>query len=110
MVLGMRLYAGASYSPNRLSGSVAQCIGYALYSPAPPFPVIVLGFAINGFGLSVQVCSRRLPVLNDVSNFSGKDAGANGFVASMKDNAQVKMGLLHAAYGADYHKKSISFG
>ncbi|KIP12094.1 hypothetical protein PHLGIDRAFT_113885 [Phlebiopsis gigantea 11061_1 CR5-6] len=63
-------------------GSVAQCVGYALDAPAPPFPVMVLAFAINGFGIALQ------------------DAGANGFVASMKDNAQVKMGVLHAVYGA----------
>ncbi|KIJ05092.1 Drug:H+ antiporter-1 family protein, partial [Paxillus involutus ATCC 200175] len=29
-----------------------------------------------------------------------QDAQANGFVASLKDNAEAKMGLLHAAYGA----------
>lgn len=34
---------------------MAQVIGYALESPAPPFPVLVLGYAINGFGLSLQV-------------------------------------------------------
>ena len=28
-----------------------------------------------------------------------EDAQANGFVASLKDNAETKMGLLHAAYG-----------
>ncbi|KIP01300.1 hypothetical protein PHLGIDRAFT_367247 [Phlebiopsis gigantea 11061_1 CR5-6] len=63
-------------------GSAAQCVGYALDAPAPPFPVLVLAFAVNGFGIALQ------------------DAGANGFVASMKDNAQSKMGVLHAAYGA----------
>lgn len=36
-------------------GSVAQVIGYALEAPAPPFPVFVLGYAINGFGLALQV-------------------------------------------------------
>jgi len=39
-------------------------------------------FAINGFGLAVQ------------------DAQANGYVASLKNNAETKMGILHAAYGA----------
>jgi len=29
-----------------------------------------------------------------------QDAQANGFVASLKDNASEKMGMLHAAYGA----------
>ncbi|KAI0760312.1 MFS general substrate transporter [Fomes fomentarius] len=62
-------------------GSLAQVIGYSLEAPAPPFPAFVLGYAINGFGLSLQ------------------DAGANGFVASLKDNAATKMGVLHAVYG-----------
>ena len=38
-----------------ITGAVAQTIGYALEAPAPPFPVFVLGFAINGFGLALQV-------------------------------------------------------
>ena len=29
-----------------------------------------------------------------------QDAGANAYVASLKDNASVKMGILHAVYGA----------
>ncbi|KAI0828615.1 major facilitator superfamily domain-containing protein [Trametes gibbosa] len=62
-------------------GSMAQVIGYAIEAPAPPFPALVLGYAINGFGLSLQ------------------DAGANGFVASLQDNAATKMGILHAVYG-----------
>ncbi|KAH9899251.1 MFS general substrate transporter [Cubamyces lactineus] len=62
-------------------GAFAQVAGYALEAPAPPFPVFVLGYAVNGFGLSLQ------------------DAGANGFVASLKENAATKMGVLHAIYG-----------
>ncbi|PIL23359.1 MFS general substrate transporter [Ganoderma sinense ZZ0214-1] len=62
-------------------GSAAQVVGYCLESPAPPFPVFVLGYTINGFGMGLQ------------------DAGANGFVASIKDNATTKMGILHAVYG-----------
>lgn len=30
-------------------------IGYALMAPAGPFPVFVLGFVFNGFGISLQV-------------------------------------------------------
>ncbi|KAI0760315.1 MFS general substrate transporter [Fomes fomentarius] len=63
-------------------GSVTQVIGYALEAPAPPFPVFVLGYVANGFGIALQ------------------DAGANGFVASLKENASAKMGILHAIYGA----------
>ncbi|KAI0763030.1 MFS general substrate transporter [Trametes elegans] len=62
-------------------GALAQVAGYALEAPAPPFPVFVLGYAVNGFGLSLQ------------------DAGANGYVASLKENASTKMGILHAIYG-----------
>ncbi|OBZ67290.1 Bypass of stop codon protein 6 [Grifola frondosa] len=51
------------------------------------FPVKVMAIgasaqAIGGFGIALQ------------------DAGANGFVASLKDNASTKMGILHAVYGA----------
>ena len=62
-------------------GSVAQVIGYAIDTPAPPFPALVLAYAINGFGLALQ------------------DAGANGYVASYKHGAATKMGILHAVYG-----------
>lgn len=37
-------------------GAVAQVIAYILTAPAPPFPVFILGFAINGFGVALQVC------------------------------------------------------
>ncbi|KIJ23443.1 hypothetical protein M422DRAFT_39610 [Sphaerobolus stellatus SS14] len=60
-------------------GGVAQIIGYAMMAPAPPFPVLVIGFVINGFGIALQ------------------DAQANGFVAASEDRAL--MNFLHAAYG-----------
>ncbi|KAH9846506.1 MFS general substrate transporter [Lenzites betulinus] len=62
-------------------GAVAQIIGYALEAPAPPFPVFVAGYFVNGFGIALQ------------------DAGANGYVASLKENTSTKMGVLHAIYG-----------
>ncbi|EJF59568.1 MFS general substrate transporter [Dichomitus squalens] len=62
-------------------GSLAQVIAYTIEAPAPPFPVFVIAYAINGFGLALQ------------------DAGANGFVASLKENAATKMSVLHAVYG-----------
>ena len=37
------------------AGALAQIIGYSLEAPAPPFPVFVLGYAVNGFGMSLQV-------------------------------------------------------
>ena len=64
---------------------MAQVAGYALEAPAPPFPVFVMGYAINGFGMSLQ------------------DAGANGFVVSLKDNATTKMGILITTSKAKAH-------
>ncbi|KAI0716680.1 MFS general substrate transporter [Earliella scabrosa] len=64
-----------------LIGAFAQIVGYVLEAVAPPFPVFVLGYAANGFGIALQ------------------DAGANAYVASLKDNAAAKMGILHAIYG-----------
>ncbi|KAI0066103.1 MFS general substrate transporter [Artomyces pyxidatus] len=63
-------------------GSVAPLIGYCLQAPAPPFPLFCLSFCFNGFGLALQ------------------DAQASGYVASYKENAASRMGLLHAFYGA----------
>jgi len=58
-----------------------QMVAFSIKASAPPFPVFVMAFAINGFGASLQ------------------DAQANGFVASYKNNAAAKMGIIHAAYG-----------
>ncbi|KAI9458666.1 MFS general substrate transporter [Lactarius psammicola] len=62
-------------------GSAAQMVAFGIQASAPPFPLFVIAYAINGFGASFE------------------DAQANGFVASYKDNAAAKMGILHAAYG-----------
>lgn len=62
-------------------GTVFQVIGYSIEATAPPFPVFILGYAINGLGMALQ------------------DAQANGFVASLRDDPETKMGILHAAYG-----------
>ena len=37
-------------------GSILQVIAYAIQSSAPPFPVFVLAYFINGVGMSFQVC------------------------------------------------------
>ncbi|KAI6019817.1 MFS general substrate transporter [Pisolithus orientalis] len=63
-------------------GSLFQVVAYCFESAAPPFPLFVLGYAINGVGMALQ------------------DAQANGFVACLRDNPEMKMGILHAAYGA----------
>jgi hypothetical protein len=56
-------------------------IAFSIQASAPPFPLFVIAYTINGFGESLA------------------DAQANGFVANYKDNAAAKMGILHAAYG-----------
>jgi hypothetical protein len=63
-------------------GSVLQQVAYALQIPALPFPAYVMSFTINGIGLAMQ------------------DAQANGYTASMKENPETRMGILHAAYGS----------
>ncbi|KAF7977354.1 hypothetical protein HWV62_4157 [Athelia sp. TMB] len=61
-----------------------KVVAYALEAAggSVPFPVFVLGYTINGIGMALQ------------------DAQANGYVAGLRDNAEAKMGMLHAAYGA----------
>ncbi|PFH48670.1 hypothetical protein AMATHDRAFT_64868 [Amanita thiersii Skay4041] len=63
-------------------GSICPIIAQILQSLALPFPVFVMSFTINGFGMALL------------------DAQSNGYVAMLKDSPQTKMGLLHAAYGA----------
>ena len=36
-------------------GSVLQMIGYCIEASALPFPAFVLGYAINGVGMALQV-------------------------------------------------------
>ncbi|KAK7044714.1 MFS domain-containing protein [Favolaschia claudopus] len=62
--------------------SVCQVIAYAIQAPAPPFPVFAASFVLSGVGIAIQ------------------DAQANGYIASLKHNPEIKMGLLHGAYGA----------
>ncbi|KAJ6624694.1 major facilitator superfamily domain-containing protein [Mycena sp. CBHHK59/15] len=57
-------------------------VGYSLQAAAPPFPVFVLSCAFNGIGVSIL------------------DAQANGYVASLSQNSEARMGYVQAAYGA----------
>jgi hypothetical protein len=41
------------------SGAVSQALTYAIQSPAPPFPVMILANILAGFGMALQV---RYPV------------------------------------------------
>ncbi|KAK7056396.1 hypothetical protein VNI00_002950 [Paramarasmius palmivorus] len=63
------------------AGALLQVVGYTLQSTGLPFPAFILAYAINGVGIAIQ------------------DAQANGFVAAIKENAETKMGILHAIYG-----------
>ncbi|KAK7022289.1 MFS domain-containing protein [Favolaschia claudopus] len=63
-------------------GSLGPIVAYVIQAPAPPFPLFILSFVINGVGIAIQ------------------GAQANGYVASLKNNSEIKIGLLHGAYGA----------
>ncbi|KAJ7189055.1 major facilitator superfamily domain-containing protein [Mycena filopes] len=65
-----------------ISSSCFSGVAYALQAAALPFPVFVLAGVINGIGLAIQ------------------DAQANGYVASLANNSDAKMGYVQAAYGA----------
>lgn len=58
-----------------------QCIGYAIQAPAPPFPLYLISFFVNGLSMGLQ------------------DAQANLLCSRLSD-ITTKMSLLHAIYGA----------
>ncbi|SJL13468.1 uncharacterized protein ARMOST_16912 [Armillaria ostoyae] len=62
-------------------GSLFQVVSYAMESPHPPFPVMVLAYALAGFGGALQ------------------NAQGNGLVGSLKEHKTTKLNMLHAAYG-----------
>ncbi|KAL1727127.1 major facilitator superfamily domain-containing protein [Schizophyllum commune] len=80
--LSTRLGFGKRLTDELCSGSALQVIAYAVDATAPPFPVLCVAYAVNGAGMSLQ------------------DAQTNGYVASLTENQEAKMGMLHAAYGA----------
>ncbi|KAG2032534.1 MFS general substrate transporter [Suillus americanus] len=63
-------------------GSLCQVLAYCIESSGPPFPVFIFAYFINGIGLALQ------------------NANSVSYVASIKENAEVKMGLFMAVYGA----------
>ncbi|KAF4620264.1 hypothetical protein D9613_001062 [Agrocybe pediades] len=63
-------------------GAIFQGISFAAEACAPPFFFFVLTFFVGGLGMALQ------------------DAQANGFMATVKHDGEIKMGLLQAAYGA----------
>ncbi|KAH8104025.1 MFS general substrate transporter [Cristinia sonorae] len=62
-------------------GAALQLSAYVILSIGGPFPLMCLAFGIAGFSLALQ------------------NAQANGFVGGLKENAEIKMSLLHASYG-----------
>ncbi|KAG1840110.1 MFS general substrate transporter [Suillus tomentosus] len=63
-------------------GSLCQVLAYCIESTGPPFPVFVFAYFINGIGLALQ------------------NANAVGYVACLKENAEAKIGVFAAVYGA----------
>ncbi|KAJ7079361.1 major facilitator superfamily domain-containing protein [Mycena crocata] len=63
-------------------GAACQVAAYTIQAPAPPFPLFLISFAINGIGIAIQ------------------NAQNNAYVASLRQNPELYMGMLHASYGA----------
>ncbi|KAI1791193.1 MFS general substrate transporter [Ganoderma leucocontextum] len=61
--------------------ATSQAFGYVLAAPAPPFPVFLLSYLLNGFGISLQL------------------SASNSFVASYKDGVSTRLAVLHSFYG-----------
>ncbi|KAG1903206.1 MFS general substrate transporter [Suillus fuscotomentosus] len=64
----------------KVDGSLCQVLAYCIESTGPPFPVFVFAYFINGIGLA--------------------NANAVGYVACLKENAEAKIGVFAAVYGA----------
>ncbi|KAK0234023.1 MFS transporter [Armillaria fumosa] len=80
---GTNVYLNERYGFGKIMfiGSLFQVVAYAMESPQPPFPVMVMGYAMAGFGMSLQ------------------NAQGNGLVGSLKEHKTTKLNMLHAAYG-----------
>ncbi|KAG0695917.1 MFS general substrate transporter [Suillus ampliporus] len=65
-------------------GSLCQVVAYSIQSSGPPFPAFIFAYFINGIGLALQA----------------SNANSVGYVASIKENAELKMGVLMAGAGA----------
>ncbi|KAK7044701.1 MFS domain-containing protein [Favolaschia claudopus] len=63
-------------------GAIMQVVGYSIQAPAPPFPLFLISFTFNGFGIAVQ------------------NAQSNAYVVNLRHNSELYMGMLHASYGA----------
>ncbi|PPQ80104.1 hypothetical protein CVT25_001472 [Psilocybe cyanescens] len=64
-----------------LNGSILQSVAFINQSLALSFPLFVAAFYVGGIGMAIQ------------------DAQANGYIATVKHNGELKMGFLQASYG-----------
>ncbi|KJA21447.1 hypothetical protein HYPSUDRAFT_67788 [Hypholoma sublateritium FD-334 SS-4] len=80
-VANMYLTPYIGFGKTVVLASLCQVIAYSIQATAPPFPVFILAYTINGVGIAIQ------------------DAQANGFVATLSRRPETKMGVLHACYG-----------
>ncbi|PBL00129.1 MFS general substrate transporter [Armillaria gallica] len=80
---GTNIYLNERYGLGKIMfiGSLFQVVSYAVESPQPPFPVMVMAYALAGFGMSLQ------------------NAQGNGLIGSLKEHKTTKLNMLHAAYG-----------
>lgn len=78
-LLNVPLSERLGYGKLMALGSAFQAIAYAIDAAALPFPVLCIGYAINGVGMAILV------------------AQSIGYVAFLKDKA--RMGILNAVYG-----------
>ncbi|KAJ6487637.1 MFS general substrate transporter [Mycena sanguinolenta] len=67
-------------------GAFLQVAAYSLQAPAPPFPLFVISFSLSGFGIGPP-------------SFRMQNAQTNAYVASLRLNSELYMGMLHASYG-----------
>ncbi|KAF5327217.1 hypothetical protein D9619_005088 [Psilocybe cf. subviscida] len=104
-------------------GALFQVAGYSIQGSAPPFPLFVIGFGLNGFGMALQNAHANgfVAALGHASSNPGQEAPSHPSqtrpssitrapgiaaeesalpAASTKARASgAKMGFLHAAYG-----------
>lgn len=78
--------------------------GYRLCNPSAWTPVSCICFCIrNQWGWHSSTGRWKILLLSTTPVYMDiQDAQANGFVATLKDNPEAKMGILHAAYGRSF--------
>ncbi|KAG2109891.1 MFS general substrate transporter [Suillus discolor] len=79
-------------------GSLCQVLAYCIESTGPPFPVFVSAYFINGIGIALQA----VKFVHHHSSLLTREQNAHsvGYIACIKENAEVKMGVFMAVYGA----------